>query len=389
MTGALWLGSLACGETERNEQAPLPTQSGSNSGGQITNGGTSTTETGGAAAGTAQAASGTAGTSADTGGNAGASTTKPTPVTAPITQVVKSSGCGKQYAGPTSGATNTLQTMGVKAADCAGQLAGQPICGSWAATRTYNLYLPQNYDPTKAYALVIEAPGCSGTGSNVPALNHNVDNSAIRVGVAPGPNDLGHGSNPNQGCFDDHEGDDSIDWVMYEQLYDRLDAELCFDRNRVFVGGYGSGAWFANELGCKYAGDLLRPVRAVLPNAGALPTDPRFAPTCSNAPLAGFWVHEVTSFTTPFEDAKVAIERAMALNSCASGSSYDTAPAELFPIGGGTPETQCKRITGCSPLYPIVVCPLPNRTQSSNESIVNPGWSTFIKLFQSPPLITY
>ena len=126
----------------------------------------------------------------------------------------------------------------------------------------------------------------------------------------------------------------------------------------------------------------------MLPNSGSLPTDPGSAPTCSNAPLAGFWIQEVTSITTPFEVAKLAIERAMSLNDCASGSSYDTAPTELFPIGGGRPEDTCKRISGCNPLHPIVVCPLPVRTQSSNQELVNAGWPTFIELFQSPPLIT-
>jgi hypothetical protein len=385
-TGALVAVSLACGETERNEPAPFPVQSGSHSGGQPTGGGTGAAQGGSAAvsAGQAGAASGSAGAE----GSDVAAVPKPTPVTQPITQVVKSDGCGKLYTGPMGAEPNTLQTSGVKAADCADQFGGKPVCGPWKAARTYNLYLPQNYDHQKPYPLVIQAPGCGGTGASVPAINQNVENTAIRVGVAPGPKSLGHATNPDQGCFDTHEGDDSIDWVMYEQLYDQLNAKLCFDRNRLFVGGHSSGAWFANELGCRYAGDTLRPVRGVLPNEGGLPTEPRYVPTCTSTPLAGIWVHQVNNLTTPFTSAKVAIERAMSLNQCANGNAFDTAPAASFPIGGGRPDDTCKRISGCDPLYPIVVCPLPGNRQSGNDETVNPAWSTFIKLFQTAPFLT-
>lgn len=385
--GLLVLCTLACGETERYEEPTFPAQSGSHSGGQTTTSGAGSGQAGSPPAGSAGHV-GSAGDATGTGGSAAAPAPKPSPVTAPLTAVVKSDGCGKPYTGPLGGEPNTLQTTGVKAADCADQLAGKPVCGPWKAARTYNVYLPQNYDQERPYPLVIEAPGCGGNGASVPAINQNVNNTALRVGVAPGPNSLGHATNPDQGCFDTHEGNDSIDWVMYEQLYDQLNATLCFDRNRVFVGGHSSGAWFANELGCKYAGDTLRPVRGVLPNDGGLPTDPRYTPTCTSSPVAGMWVHQVDSMITPFAGAKVAIERAMALDQCTNGNTFDTAPLADFPIGGGRPDDTCKRISGCAPLYPLVVCPLPGNRRSANDETVNPGWSTFIKLFQAPPLLT-
>lgn len=385
MTGALVLGLLACGQTERNEPTTLPMPSGSHSGGQATAGGSDPAQGGSTVANGGQA--GASSSSAGTDGSAGTSMSKPTPIEVPITQVVKSAACGKPYAGGSDNGAQTTPTMGVKAADCAYPLGSPPVCGPWAATRRYNVYLPQDYDPEKPYSLIIEAAGCGDSGILAAVLSNNVDKSVIRVGLAPGPNSKGDASVQNPSCFDTREGDDSIDWVMYEALYDQLNSELCFDRNRVFVGGYSNGASLANELGCKYAGDSLRPVRAVLPNGGALPTDPREAPTCSTAPLAGLWIHQVESVNPPFEAAKVAIERAMTLNACPDGG-YDTAPSELFPIGGGQPNDTCKRLSGCSPLYPIVVCPLLTGKQTSNQDVVKPAWSTFIELFQAPPLLT-
>ncbi|HEX2873549.1 MAG TPA: hypothetical protein VHP33_19960 [Polyangiaceae bacterium] len=381
MAAALAWSALSCGETEHNDAPTLPVQSRSGSGGQAATAGSGATLGGEAAAGAG--AAGGAGSSAGSGGSAAS----PSLIDVPVEQIVKSSGCGKPFFGQSTPAVQTIQTMGTKDPDCAARIGGSPLCGPWTATREYYVFMPQNYDPEKPYPLVLQAPGCGGNGYSVPSLNNNVDNSVIRVGITPGPNSLGHGTNPDQGCFDDHEGDDSIDWVLYEQLYDKLDAELCFDRHRVFAGGYGSGGWLANELGCKYAGDPQRPIRGVFPNYGALPTDPRYVPTCSKAPLAGFWIHEATSQVNPFENAQVPIERAMAVDHCDAGTSYDSAPSEDFPIGGGQNPGLCKRLSDCDPLYPLVVCALPNVTRSSNENIVNPGWSTFLELFESPPLV--
>ena len=304
-----------------------------------------------------------------------------------ITAVVKSDGCARAFLGQT-GAVVTIQTAGTKDPDCADHLNGEPKCGAWSTPRDYYLYLPANYDQDKVYPLIFQGPGCGGKGRDVLPLNNNADNSVIRIGLSPGPNSLGHGTNENQGCFDNREGDDSIDWVFYENVYDKLNAELCFDRNRVFVSGDSAGAWFSNELACKYAGDARRPVRGVMASSGGLPTDPRFVPTCTNAALAGMWVHEVMNTENFFADAKVAITRAMLRDGCTIGDSYDNATFEDFPIGGGVPDDTCKHILGCDPRYPLVVCALPGQGRGGDDRVVNPGFAAFAKSFEYPPLLT-
>jgi poly(3-hydroxybutyrate) depolymerase len=294
-----------------------------------------------------------------------------------ITDVVKTAGCGKAFSGQ-SGAKVTIQTSGVKDADCADKLNGVPKCGPWSTPRDYYVYLPQNYDPTHAYTLIFQGPGCGGNGTNVYSLDNNVNNTAIRVGLTPGPNSLGHATNENQGCFDDREGDDSIDFVFYELLFDKLSTEICFDKNRVFASGNSTGGYLANELGCKYAGDPLRPIRGVLVNTGGLPTEPQWTPTCTNAPMAGMWVHEIGDTTQPFNGNKVAIDRAMKVNGCTIGTSYDTAQFDNYPIGGGNLDSTCKKLKGCPALYPLVVCALPGNQHGSHDSIVNPSFATFV-----------
>jgi hypothetical protein len=304
-----------------------------------------------------------------------------------ITKVVPTMGCG-QDPGLAAGTLvmQTIETSGTKAADCA-----DSQCGDWSYTRQYFVRLPVGYDETKAYPLILEGPGNEQLGNVLYALP-DLASTVIRIGLTPPPVDIGHSTNPGQGCFDDREGDDSVDFVFYEDLYDRLAATLCFDRNRVFAAGRSDscgGAWLANELGCKYAGDATRPVRGVLVNSGGLPTLPAHAPTCTNNPMAGMWVHAIGNTISAFGGSIVAMNRALTVNGCLpAGVTYSTATFDPFPIGGGNVDTTCKRFTGCPDVAPLVVCPLRSNSTGPNDDVVNPGWTTFIKLFMTPPLLT-
>jgi len=315
-----------------------------------------------------------------------------------ITRVAATPGCGLAPAQePGQTVRGTLQTMGIKAPDCADKLRdGTPVCGPWSYVREYFVTLPLGYQSNKPYPLVFQGPGCGGAdGSMVYPLNDpypngppNVGNTVIRVGLTPPPNDVGHPTNPQMDCFDESEGDDSVEWPFYEQLYDQLAKQVCFDKNRVFSNGSGDGGGrFVDELACKYAGDAKRPIRGVISNDGDWSTNPQYLPTCTTKPMAGMWVHQALDPFRVWSSDKLAIARAMMVDHCTIGTGYDDAKLEDFPIGGGNPDTTCKRIKGCPELTPLVVCLLPGSDHKTNDSIVNPGASTFIKLFESPPLL--
>jgi hypothetical protein len=340
--------------------------------------GMSGSATGGSAPVAGTGAGGMSGAGGGGGGSGGASSND-------ITKVWKSDGFGKAYAGPSG--ILTLATMGMKAADCAAHLKnGTKVCGPWTLDRKFNLILPTPYDPNKSYPMLFEGPGCGGGADSLyNGFSAAFTNSIIRVGLQPSRIEA-HGTNPGEGCFDDKEGDDSMDWVLYEMLYDKFNADLSFDRNRVFAGGNSSGAWFSNELGCKYAGDAKRPVRGIMPNTGGLPTEAPYVPTCTQAGMAGFWSHEINDGTNPFSGNIVAIDRAMKVNKCAQ-QNYATAQFDPFPLTGGS-ATACKRIKNCDPMYPLVVCALPGDQHGSHTEIVHPGWPTFMGLFNVAPLLT-
>ncbi|HEX3695673.1 MAG TPA: hypothetical protein VH374_09810 [Polyangia bacterium] len=302
----------------------------------------------------------------------------------PITLVSPAAGCGMP---PTGTGEQTIQTMGTKPANCA-----DSVCGAWSYTRQYNVVLPQGYVNSKAYPLVFEGPGCGGNQDAVYplAINgmNNAGNTVIRVGLSPPPNTIGHSTNPNQGCFDDKEGDSSVDWVFYENLWDKLATQICFDQNRVFAAGNSSGAWFSNEVGCKYAGDAKRPIRGIMPNTGGLPSQPMYEPTCTNNPLSGMWMGDLSDPENPFSNNIFAIQRAMKVNGCTTTTYDATTMTDPFPIGGGNADDQCKQVKGCPDLYPIMVCTVNNGTHESHENMAEPGFSTFLQLFQKAPFLT-
>jgi poly(3-hydroxybutyrate) depolymerase len=344
-----------------------------------------TTGTAGVAGGTA--GTGTAGSAPDGGTTTG---TAGSGVTGDITKVRPSDGCGMAPpAGLNPGTLvkQTIMTAGTKDANCA-----DSKCGAWTDTREYWVKLPTGYDKTKAYPLFFEGPGCGGAGNNLYNIAE-FDSTVIRVGLTPSAYwQQYHATNPGQHCFDDKEGDDSVDWVLYEKLYDLFNSTLCFDRNRVFAGGNSSGAWFSNELGCKYAGDPTRPVRAIMPNTGGLPTDPKYVPTCTTKPMAGFWSHQVGDTENPFSGNIVAMNRALQVAGCTSGGATETyanggALGDPFTLTNGN-ATQCKRYKGCPDTTPLVVCPLPGNNHDSNTNTVQPGWAAFVKLFSTGSLIS-
>ncbi len=299
-----------------------------------------------------------------------------------VTTVLPSAGCGVAPGQALGIAVRgTIQTSGFKPMDCA-----DSKCGAWSYEREYFLTLPAGYDKDKAYPLVLQGPGCGATGADVYSLSSDIADSVIRVGLTPPPNDIGHATNPGQGCFDDKEGDDSVDWVFYENLYDRLATQLCFDRHRVFAGGQDSGAWFANELTCKYAGDATRPIRGVLASGGGLPTDPKYAPTCSGKPFAGIFLTTAPSNENVFEYDIVAPIFALRTDGCSSTDLTDP-PLENFATGGGNADSLCQRILGCPGLEPIIRCKLPTNPVSL-VPIVNPAFSTFLELFEKAPLLS-
>ena len=304
------------------------------------------------------------------------------------TAVIRSEGCGLAPTQATGEFVKyTIETSGTKDPDA----TGEP--GPWAYPRDYYVWLPPDYDPSKAYPLVFQGPGCTGDGTNVYSLsstndteNVGVNGTVIRVGLTPPPDEINHVLAPNAGCFDDAEGDDSVEWPFYEAVINTLNGTLCYDQNRVFASGNSSGGWLANQLGCRYAGNTEGySIRGVATNQATLRTDPAHVPTCSNAPMAGFWVNEYDNSGGPFPiTPEEAVMRVVHVNGCTDETFYDQLLLEDFPIGNGMPDDICKKVVGCPAQYPLVVCAFQGYENSSHDDIFNPGFGAFLQGLAAP-----
>ena len=254
------------------------------------------------------------------------------------------------------------------------------------------MWLPADYDPSHAYPLVFQAPGCGGTSVDVYTLatdpnafvTHGVNGSVIRVGLTPPPDAIGHSTSPNSLCFDDHEGNDSVEWPFYEAVVDRLKQQLCFDENRVFASGARTGAVLAEELACRYAGNAQGyAIRGLAVSAGTLPEDPRNRPTCTGQPIAGAWIVMVDDPTTADKSYQYAISRALVANHC-EASSFDQAAFEDFPLGRGLAAKTCQKIVGCPSELPLIVCMIPGPQKSTRDDIANPAFAKLIQSLAGP-----
>lgn len=114
-------------------------------------------------------------------------------------------------------------------------------------TREYHTWLPENYDPNRAYPLYFWGNGCGvsqGNPEGIPVANiEEVRTGAILVFMIQ-----------EDGCFDAGKGGqaDTPDIPYFTQMLQEVEDQYCVDRDKVFVGGYSSTAWYAATLSCSH-----------------------------------------------------------------------------------------------------------------------------------------
>ncbi len=187
-------------------------------------GGATATPTGGSKATGGTSSVGVGGASTNTGGanTAGASAGGNS-----STDVSKSAGCGK---------TRTLQN-------------GTITLTYGGASRKYILKVPDSYDNTHAYRLVLTFAWSGASASQVVSTNYftfATQDSKNTIFAAPdAANGAGSWSNSDLGFTD--------------AILTALEGDLCIDKSRVFASGFSFGAGMAMALGCTRA-DVFRAV---------------------------------------------------------------------------------------------------------------------------------
>jgi poly(3-hydroxybutyrate) depolymerase len=299
----------------------------------------------GGAAGTGGMSGGQGGAGAS-GGQGGGGVSCPGSGGAKASPQGMSAGCGMAPAPTDTTGTFAHHTLAVVGVDPVLVSTTPPTAGSSWTTRDYYVQLPINYNPSKPYPVLFGGADCGGAvvtnGQNGGfAVLDGTQTQAIQIGMSY--------VWPQGGaaCFDD-SGANTPDLPYFDALLNQVEASYCIDRGKVFVGGFGSGAWEAYMLGLARGGV----VRGIATAGGGLRMS---RPPASNGPIAALLLTGFNDTVDP-TTGPTGSDAAMNLilqNNCCQGTT--TVPWETTCLSCGP----CVRYTGCPAGFPVVRCTPP------------------------------
>jgi hypothetical protein len=115
-----------------------------------------------------------------------------------------------------------------------------------AAPRNYYVWLPNGYDPHRAYPTVFVGPGCGSDGAHGIQIQTASGDNAIVIGLDPSTMvDPEH-----RQCFDSQTYPNNPEIPYVEQTVAKVEAAFCVDKSRLFIEGFSSGSWLSYLMGC-------------------------------------------------------------------------------------------------------------------------------------------
>ncbi len=215
---------------------------------------------------------------------------------------------------------------------------------SGGTARRYVLRMPENYDRTRPYQLIL---GFHGFG-NTPA---NIAGNPAFLGLY----ELSEGST----IFIAPEAVDQswsidTDITFVDDILEQVKADLCIDTARVVVQGFSQGGAMVRELACQRPGVFLA---AVAHSAGGIAAPA----TCEPIPFFGSLGQQESGGGGQLGQTEVF--------AVAAGCNVETLPAA--PTGGHL----CTQYEGCAEEYPVMWCPYDGgHTPLPNDAGQNSSW---------------
>jgi poly(3-hydroxybutyrate) depolymerase len=253
----------------------------------------------------------------------------------------KSAGCGKQ---PAEEPHKYLQH------DLVVNVA--PAYAPKFVNRKYFTYLPNNYDPNKAYPLIFYGAGCGATMAESQPAMGVFNDEAILVFLLQ-----------VDGCFQAGSSGtaDSPDIPYFDQALTEIENNYCINQDRVFMSGYSSGAWFSITLSCSH-GDKLRAIAVAA--GGQQPA----LPACKGSTAALFFVssNDGGNPVSGPTGSGLARDRLLAANGC-----------QMTTTNWDARWPSCKRYEGCDQ-DPVVWCDhMGGHSNGQGEKMASDGWWKF------------
>ncbi len=223
-----------------------------------------------------------------------------------------SAGCGKDPAG----ISHTLQING--------------------QSRTFELYIPSDYDPSRTYPLIFGLHGGGGSAAafrSYCGLEEEVGSDAVLVY----PEGLPEEGSDSQVWILNPEGDD---FVFFDDMLEHLKTNLCIDETRVFSTGWSMGGYMTNSLGC-YRADVLTAIASV---SGGTPGDKPPAPAYPDCDgqIPAMIVHGTSDPVIPLSEGEYIRDTFLENNGCEqTNSPTDPSPCVAYD-GCDPPMHWCK-----------------------------------------------
>lgn len=210
------------------------------------------------------------------------------------------------------------------------------------SSRVYTLTVPADYDPYRAYRLVVGLHSGGRTGASArPYLDLETRSNGGAVFVYP---DAVRGNWDLETAYTQNQ-----DIALFDALVTELSKTLCLDKTRIFAVGTSSGAYFVNQLGCA-RGNVLR---AIASHAGGGPFavsggtyDDKGRLVCPTPPVAAAIFHGLADTNVAPSEGEKAIVHWSSWNGCAD-TRQPTMPSP------------CEASVGCK--NPVLVCKVPDQ----------------------------
>jgi polyhydroxybutyrate depolymerase len=186
--------------------------------------------------------------------------------------------------------------------------------------RTYHVFVPEGYQPTRRYPVVFRFHGTTGDGlSGGLGIEDATKKDTLIVGA--------DGLNKTWSA-------NATDLALFDAMVAAVGEEYCVDLGKLFAYGFSAGAGFSEYLSC-IRGDTLRGVAAV---EGY---DWGRGRNCEG-PVAAWLLHDGSDQSAPIAGGRAARDHLLEQNGC----TMETEPAGQ----------DCVRYKGCTEGHPVVWC---------------------------------
>jgi polyhydroxybutyrate depolymerase len=251
------------------------------------------------------------------------------------------------------GATGSTSTGSNPVGSAGCGIAPTEATGEWLAkttdvggvVREWFVYLPAGYDAERAYPVVYQFHGCSGSptreDNNVPIQNESGADAIVVRGRAVGD------------CWE--SGGGSPDIAFFDAMVGAVEGAYCADPERRMAVGYSSGAFMTHQLACSRGAEL----RGVATIAGG-----QTGSGCTGQ-VAALLIHDTGDGTVGIGASEGARDQNLEANGC----GQETAPFDPAP---------CVAYQGCQEGSPVVWCQTSGSGHDRQDGLAAPAFWSFL-----------